>query len=158
MSKTVAHVSRLWEPIPLGSRSVRTSIQSPNSWTFTESWKVDFSKRAVFSKVREYNRAQTSYIFCVHISVTIMFENIKQILTSLNDWTFIFSIENIHNIFGNLAITLSPQLSFQSVSEFGLRTHFLVSFYKDDIKTWKILLLCNWRSRMGIDAETAIVL
>jgi hypothetical protein len=33
----------------------------------------------------------------VHISVNIPFENIKLILTSLNDCTFIFSIENIRS-------------------------------------------------------------
>ncbi len=64
-------------------------------WKDSSLWKVDFSKRAVFSKVREYNREQTDYILCVNISESILFENIKQILTSLNDWTYIFSIENI---------------------------------------------------------------
>ncbi len=82
---------------------------SPNSLTFTEGWKANFSKRAVFSKVRKYNRDQMDYFFCVHISITILFENIKQILTSLNVWTYIFSIENIRrHIWKPCTYTFSP--------------------------------------------------
>ncbi len=75
--------------------------QSPNSKTFTGGGKVDFSRRAVFSKVKEYNRAQVDLIFCEYISITILFQkiitNFNLFPDSMIEHIYIY-IENIRRI------------------------------------------------------------
>ncbi len=68
---------------------------SPNSWTFCGGWKVGFSRRAVFSKVRVYKREQ-------HLFVDSKYYLCKQLRKSQirpNDLTSMFYIEALHSHF-----------------------------------------------------------
>ncbi len=58
------------------------NIQSPNSQTFSGGWKVDFSRRAVFSKVMVDSCDHSGYNFCVNYKkhlVYILEKNINNI-------------------------------------------------------------------------------